>query len=74
MKAPEKKAGTASSHAQRLSMSLKVRVIEAYEREGFNGLLREKHYLGKVVGGWGFFASGCRARWEMGGADSMGRS
>lgn len=41
MKAPEKKAGAASSHAQRLSMSLKGRVIEAYEREGFDGLLRE---------------------------------
>ena len=49
MKATEKKAGAVSSHAQRLSQSLKVRVIKAHERERFDALLREKHYLGEAA-------------------------
>ena len=49
MKATEKKAGAVSSHAQRLSKSLKVRIIESHERERFDSLLREKHYLGEAA-------------------------
>ena len=47
MKTTKKKAGAAGSHARRLSQSLTVRVIEAQERERFDALLREKHYLGE---------------------------
>ena len=47
MKATEKKDGATSSHALRLSLSLKVREIEESERERFDSLLREKHYLGE---------------------------
>lgn len=38
------------SHAARMSQSLKVRVVEeAQERERFDGLLKERHYLGASV-------------------------
>lgn len=47
MKATGKKVGAMSNHAQRLSLSLKVREIEESEREGFDALLGEKHYLGE---------------------------
>ena len=47
MKATKKKAGAAGSHARRLSLSLTVRVIEGQERERFDALLSEKHYLGE---------------------------
>jgi hypothetical protein len=49
MNATERKVGATSSHAGRLSLSLKVRVIEGHEQERFDGLLREKHYLGESV-------------------------
>ena len=41
--------GVVSSHAVRLSQSLKVRVIEVGEQERFDALLKEKHYLGESV-------------------------
>jgi hypothetical protein len=47
MKATEKTKGATGSHVLRLSMSLNVRKIEEWERERFDGLLREKHYLGQ---------------------------
>ena len=47
MKATKKKAGAAGSQARRLSLSLTVRVIEGQERERFDALLSEKHYLGE---------------------------
>lgn len=47
MKATKKKDGATGSHALRLSLSLKVREIEESERERFDELLREKHYLGE---------------------------
>ena len=49
MKTTEEKSGVASSHAERLSLTLHVRIIEVDERERFDGLLREKHYLGESV-------------------------
>jgi hypothetical protein len=49
MKTTEEKSGAESSHAERLSLTLHVRIIEVDERERFDGLLREKHYLGESV-------------------------
>lgn len=49
MKATETKAGAASGHAERLSLTLRVRIIEAHEQERFDALLSGKHYLGEAV-------------------------
>ena len=54
MKTTEEKSGAESRHAERLSLTLHVRIIEVDERERFDALLREKHYLGESVRVWDF--------------------
>lgn len=49
MQTSKRTIGAVSSHAVRLSQSLKVRLVENEERERFDALLKEKHYLGEAV-------------------------